>query len=144
MKAYLLVVSGDSSLDKFSNNWSLFRLLERLGLPGFPALLPFNVHAHFELEDEEIGLEHQFRFVLVLEGGGEDPSDPGSFTSRSKRHRVKSEGMFLREPGYHHLYVEWRQLDADDWHRSEVGWPLECHKKEEDGEQTPPAVAGGD
>ena len=58
-KCYLLAVTNGSSLDRYTNNVTLFSLIEQLNFPKQQppppgAVLPLEIHAYFELQPHEL------------------------------------------------------------------------------------------
>ena len=130
MKCYLLTVAGGSSLDRYSNNVTLFNLVEQLNWPqGQTAppgvVLPLEVHAYFELAPEELNQRFDVRFSLVASTGLETVTDSFSHRSATARYRTRTMGLPMPPVvGDYRLCVDTRQGDDGGWQRNQVSWPL--------------------
>ena len=85
-KCYLLALTGGSSLDRYSNNVTLFNLVEQLNFPRERppppgAVLPLEVHAYFQLDELEVNQRFELRFSMVAPSGLETVTD--TFSHRS-------------------------------------------------------------
>ena len=123
MRCYMLAVCQDSALDRDTNTWSLFKLVEQFQSPQFPVTGPLHTHAYFELDEDEINVDLEARLVFVGPGA-EGGSTPGTFNSPSRRHRFRFIGFSIPSPGEYHISVEWRRLGDDEWERLDVQWPI--------------------
>ena len=79
-KCYLLAVTNGSSLDRYSNNVTLFNLIEQLNFPKQQppppgAVLPLEIHAYFSLAPHELNHRFEVRFTLVAATGLETVTD---------------------------------------------------------------------
>jgi len=131
---YLLAVVERSSIDRDTNNFSLYNLIETVQLKGTEqtpeggrALLPLELHAYWLLEDADLGREFQWRFVAVGEEG-EQCSKPFPTVSEKRRMRYRVQGFPVLAEGDTRLFVEWRFEDADGWQRCAAYWPLEVDR----------------
>jgi hypothetical protein len=89
-KCYLLTLVGGSSLDRYSNNVTLFNLVEQLNFPSDRrpppgAVIPLEVHAYFQLDSVELNQRFEVRFSLVAPTGLETVTD--TFSPLSDPHR---------------------------------------------------------
>jgi hypothetical protein len=127
MRCFLLAVSQASTLDRYTNNFSLFFLLEEFTPSNYPARLPVYTHAFFEVPAENLEAEHEAR--LVLEGGDRDAfvSEPLRFQPTSSRHRLRMSGLVVPEPGLYRVRVEWRHLPSGPWTRDSQAWPVRAN-----------------
>jgi hypothetical protein len=129
-KCYLLTVSGGSSLDRYSNNVTLFNLVEQLNFPKDqpPApgtVLPLEVHAYFELLPEETTQRFEMRFSLVATTGLETVTDAFSHRASTPRYRTRTMGLPLPPVvGHYELCVDTRPEGSDSWQRDRLRWPL--------------------
>jgi hypothetical protein len=129
-RCYLLALVGGSSLDRYSNNVTLFNLVEQLSFPSDRrpppgAMIPLEVHAYFQLEPSELNQRFEMRFALVAETGLETLTD--TFTHRSSTPRFRTRAMGLPLPpvsGDYQLRVDTRRTENDPWHRQSASWPL--------------------
>jgi hypothetical protein len=128
---YLLCVCRGSSVDRFSNNASLFALVEQINLPDSyltrPAgrVLPLEIHAYFTVSNQWIDRDFELRFVLVADTGLETVGEVQRYSSKFDRFRLRSFG--LPQPpvfGAYHLHVEVRAVGMDRWLRQGLEWPL--------------------
>jgi hypothetical protein len=129
-KCYLLAVSGGSSLDRYSNNVTLFNLVEQLNFPKEqpPApgtVLPLEVHAYFELAPEETNRRFEMRFSLVAATGLETVTDPFAHRPTTPRYRTRTMGLPLPPViGSYELCVDTRAEGTEHWQRDRLRWPL--------------------
>lgn len=123
----MIAVSQGSTLDRYSNNFSLFLLLEQFRPAAYPARLSVFSHAFFEIDADENGVEHQVR-LLVLQGATPVfASEPVSFKPSGERHRIRINGLGFPEPGVFRVAVEWRRVDEGEeagWTRESASWPV--------------------
>ena len=68
MRCSLVTVSQDASLDKFSNNWSLFHLIEQFQVSEFPAILPFSTLVWLDVPAEELNLDYELQVIVRPDG----------------------------------------------------------------------------
>lgn len=123
----MIAVAQGSTLDRYSNNFSLFLLLEQFRPSAYPARLAVFSHAFFEVDADEAGIEHEVR-LLVLQGTRSVfASDPVAFKPAGERHRVRISGLAFPEPGMYRVMVEWRVRSEDvnaPWNRESIAWPI--------------------
>ncbi len=127
MHCFMLAVSQASTLDRYTNNFSLFFLLEEVTPAGYPARLKVHSHAFFEVPEEERKVEHEVRLALV--SGERDCffSDPLKVKPGAERHRVRMNGLVVPEPGQYRVHIEWRPLGTEDWMREATYWPIKAN-----------------
>ena len=129
-KCYLLALASGSSLDRYSNNVTLFSLVEQLNFPKEQppppgAVVPLEIHAYFELAAGEVNQRFEIRFALVAETGLETLSDVFSHRSNTPRFRTRTLGLPLPPvPGAYTLTVDTRAAEGSAWHRANVSWPI--------------------
>ncbi len=129
-KCYLLAVASGSSLDRYSNNVTLFNLVEQLNfpkdrLPPPGSVLPLEVHAYFELEPHEVNQSFDVRFSLVAPTGLETVTDPFAHKSTTSRFRTRTIGLPVPPvAGTYDLRVDTRRGATDGWRRDTLIWPL--------------------
>lgn len=129
-KCYLLAVASGSSLDRYSNNVTLFNLVEQLNfpkdrLPPAGSVLPLEVHAYFELEPHEVNQSFDVRFSLVAPTGLETVTDAFSHKSATSRFRTRTIGLPVPPvAGTYDLRVDTRRSATDGWRRDTLVWPL--------------------
>jgi hypothetical protein len=127
---YLLTVCGGSSLDQYSNNVTLFNLVEQINLPpGYtpPAqrAMPLEVHAYFLVAPHEIAQPFELRFAMVASSGLETLSDVFSHKSHTARYRTRTLGLpFPPVCESYQLCVDLRQSQSDGWRRQPLTWPI--------------------
>jgi hypothetical protein len=129
-KCYLLTLASGSSLDQYSNNVTLFNLVEQINLPTEPeppkgALLPLEIHAYFQLLPHEINLNFEIRFVLVDSGGVETSTQVFGHKSLTSRYRTRVFGLPV-PPGFdqYELRLDFRLVGHESWSRDSAFWPL--------------------
>lgn len=123
----MIAVAQASTLDRYSNNFSLFLLLEQFRPSGYPARLAVFSHAFFEIDAGEAGVEHEVRLVVTHGATSTFESEPVAFKPVGERHRVRISGLSFPEPGLYRVSVEWRVKVADGsapWTRESVAWPI--------------------
>ena len=133
-ECYLLAISSGSSLDNDTNNWSLFKLVEQVGVPHTPGILPLEIHTYWLFEPEEYKINFDIRLVLVNREGGRLESKSIVLSSQTPQHRVRITGLPIDGFGFHKLRVEWRKQDADQWEQCPIFWPLrveQLHEKQQ-------------
>jgi hypothetical protein len=124
MQCYFITVCQGSALDRYTNNFSLFSLLEEFAPSQFPAQLGVNVIAFFMVGESERNVEHEVRLVLSRDGDEVSTSDALAFTPTAARHRVRMTGLVIPEAGEYRVQVDWRQKEELAWHREDAVWPL--------------------
>lgn len=123
----MIAVAQGSTLDRYSNNFSFFQLLEQFRPSSYPARLSVFSHAFFEVDAEDAGVEHEVRLLVLLGSRNVFASEPVAFRPSGERHRVRISGLLFPEPGLYRVMVEWRPKSADPaaaWNREPVGWPI--------------------
>jgi hypothetical protein len=129
-KCYLLAVTNGSSLDRYTNNVTLFSLIEQLNFPKQQppppgAMLPLEIHAYFALEPHELNHRFEVRFTLVAQSGLETVTDGFSHRSATPRYRTRTVGLPMPPVfGNYELCVDTRPVDTESWHRDRLTWPL--------------------
>ena len=127
MRCFLIAVAQGSSLDRYSNNFSLFLLLEQFRPSAYPARLSVFSHAFFEIDADEVGIEYEVRLLVVQGARTAFTSETVSFKPAGERHRVRISGLAFPEPGSYRVMVEWRprsEGDAAPWTREAGSWPI--------------------
>ena len=123
----MIAVAQASSLDRYSNNFSLFLLLEQFRPSAYPARLSVFSHAFFEIDADEVGVEHEVRLLVVQGTRTAFSSEAVAFKPAGERHRVRISGLAFPEPGSYRVMVEWRARGSDDesaWTREPTAWPI--------------------
>ena len=123
----MIAVAQGSTLDRYSNNFSFFLLLEQFRPSAYPARLAVFSHAFFEVDADEGGVEHQVRLLVVQGSRAVFVSEPVAFKPAGERHRVRISGLTFPEPGLYRVMVEWRVRSDDDaaaWTRESTAWPI--------------------
>jgi hypothetical protein len=123
----MIAVAQGSTLDRYSNNFSFFQLLEQFRPAAYPARLPVFSHAFFEIDADEAGIEHEVRLLVVLGSRNVFASEAVAFRPSGERHRVRISGLAFPEPGLYRVMVEWRLRAGDPaaaWNREAVAWPI--------------------
>jgi hypothetical protein len=129
-KCYLLAVAGGSSLDRYSNNVTLFNLVEQLNFPKDQppppgSVLPLEVHAYFELSPEDLNQRFEVRFCLVASTGLETVTDGFSHRPNTPRYRTRTMGLPAPPvSGTYALCVDTRLSGTEAWRRDALSWPL--------------------
>jgi hypothetical protein len=129
-KCYMLTIASGSSLDQYSNNVTLFNVVEQLNVPpGAPppqgGVVPLEIHAYFQLLPHEVNQPFDVRFAMVAHSGLETFSDAFSHRSVTPRYRTRTVGLpFPPVTGQYELRVDWREAGTEGWHREPVAWPV--------------------
>jgi hypothetical protein len=95
------VVSQGVSVDKFTNQLSLFNVLEQVVTPDFPFPLPFAVAVSLWMK-EEGDESRDFQCMLRVNlPNGKEHEFTSNFTFSARRHRViqRFQGFPIDEPG---------------------------------------------
>ena len=108
-------------------------------------ILPFEVHAHWIFEDEEMGVP--FEFMVRWEADGAEPIDslPVELQSKSRRHRHQLTGIKVGAFGQSFIRVGIRPQGSDEWVISEAAWPLQIDFRPAEDPQAdliPPRLGG--
>lgn len=122
---YLVAVCSGSSLDRRSNNYSLFNLIEQLRIRSLPANVALQVHAYYEFDQEERGRSFELR--IVVSDGAEDSwtAPTYTFAPQQSRHRLRLQGLRIPAAGRLRVRAEVRAAGTDlAWERSSCSWPL--------------------
>src|SRR5690606_37423355 len=126
----LLALASGSSLDRHSNNVTLFNLVEQVNFPKERqprpgALLPLEIHAYFELEPEDVNRRFEVRYALVATTGLETITDVFSHRSTTPRYRTRTLGLPTPPTaGSYALCVDVREAGTESWSRQASRWPL--------------------
>ena len=129
-RCYLLAVCSGSSLDQYSNNVTLFNVVEQLNVPpGAPpppgGVVPLEIHAYFQLSQHETNERFDVRFAMIAQSGLETFSDVFSHRSVTPRYRTRTIGLpFPPVTGSYELRVDWRAEATESWHREQLAWPI--------------------
>lgn len=127
VRCFMIAVAQSSTLDRYSNNFSLFLLLEQFRPSAYPARLSVFSHAFFEIDADENGVEHQVKLLVVQGSRTAFASEAVSFKPAGERHRVRISGLAFPEPGLYRVMVEWRRGSDDpqaSWTRETIAWPI--------------------
>jgi hypothetical protein len=140
---YLLCVTTGSSIDRQSNNVSLFSLVEQINLPPNappPArgLIPVEIHAYFQLQVAQVNRDIELRFALCAESGLETLSDVFRHRITAQRFRVRTLGLpYPPVLGQYTLQVDLRLLgegqssrETPYWQRQTASWPIGLYQQE--------------
>mgnify|MGYP003575123760 CR=1 FL=1 len=129
-KCYLLSIAGGSSLDRYTNNVTLFNLIEQLNFPKERppppgTILPLEVHAYFDLDALELHRRFEVRFALVATSGLETLTDGFAHKSATPRYRTRTMGLPVPPvAGSYDLRVDTRVEGVESWRRDALSWPL--------------------
>jgi len=130
-RCYHFAVCRSSSLDHYTNTWSLFHLVETcrirgdvLSKPEKPVELPLEVHAFWLFSENEYGVEFESRIVFAWENQTVPQTKVWTFRAQTPRLRQRLQGVTIRSVGPAVLSLEWRRKGEEAWNSTEVGWPL--------------------
>lgn len=142
IECYLIAVCRASAIDRDTNNFSLFHVVEAVQIP--PSVLgqvvPLEVHFYLETAASDVGREIEVRIVWCAEGGVETPGElhiPIKFVHRRSRTRA----MALKLPmahGNYKLRLDWRVPGSGEWKRSATYAPFDVELAPEPTPSTPP------
>jgi hypothetical protein len=143
-QCYLLCVTTGSSIDRQSNNVSLFSLVEQINLPpNAPpppgGLIPLEIHAYFQLPEAHVNRDFELRFALRAQTGLETLSDVFRHRVTAPRFRVRTLGLpYPPVFGQYSLQVDVRMLgeaqssrEGQAWQRQPAAWPIALYQMEE-------------
>lgn len=143
-ECYLLCVTTGSSIDRQSNNVSLFSLVEQINLPpNAPppprGMIPLEVHAYFQLPEAQVNRDFELRFALRAESGLETLSDVFRHRITAPRFRVRTLGLpYPPVFGQYSLQVDLRMVadgqtvrEGQIWQRQAAAWPIALYQMEE-------------
>jgi hypothetical protein len=129
-------VTTGSSIDRQSNNVSLFTLVEQINLPpNSPpppsGLIPVEIHAYFQLPEVQVNREFELRFALCADSGLETLSDVFRHRISAPRFRVRTLGLpYPPVLGQYTLQVDVRWVggqglrEEQSWQRQAAAWPI--------------------
>jgi hypothetical protein len=130
-------VTTGSSIDRQSNNVSLFTLVEQINLPpNSPppprGLIPVEIHAYFQLPEAQVNRDFELRFALRAESGLETLSDVFRHRITASRFRVRTFGLpYPPVLGQYTLQVDVRWIGNGQglreelhWQRQAAAWPI--------------------
>lgn len=149
-RCYLLAVSKSSSLDESTNSWSLFNLVEEVQIGGglgeeqvveVRPVLPYEIHAQWEFQEDEMGTPFEFRISIELDGQEPLESQTFTITSEHRRNRVRMTGVQVPGVGSGQVRARWRQTGDEEWTLEPVAWPIEFSLSATDTEPTLPLEA---
>ena len=125
-RCYLFAVAHLSSVDRDTDNFSLYQIIERIGVDALPALLPIQAHVFLAFEPAEYDRDYELRFVFVQASAPEVEGMVVRFHAPSgPRFRVRTPAFPLPAPGVFAVYPEWREAGQAAWTRATTGWPLD-------------------
>lgn len=126
-RCYLCALSWNSSIDRDTNNMSIFHLIEhtQLRTSDVPGFLPFQVHHYWEFEESERGQDYQFRTVVIRPSKDRWESEPYDSRSRAPRNRLRATGIRVLGAGIHLVTAESRATGTEDWSPAGLAWPLQ-------------------
>ena len=136
-QCYLIAVTQASALDKATNNWSLFNLIEQVSVPTVPIDLAMEVHIQWLLDDADVGQPLEMRVLLEMGGIDEYIGPPFPFGSAKRRHRLRMVGVHAPRAGDFLVRVDWRRGGEDRWIRERALWPLTVSLIEAESVQLP-------
>lgn len=130
MRCYMLCITSGSSLDKNTNNYSLFNVVEQCQLKSFPAQAPFETHIWFEVESVERG--ERFELELLIKQGDEvlRRSNTWDIFPDSERYRVRINGLDIPQAGRCKVTARFRPKGEGDWQNVGLEWPLHAEEVE--------------
>jgi len=126
---YFLAISEGAALDKTTNNWSLFNLIEQIRIAEIPVGVPFQVHTYWNQDPGDYGQKFDVRVVLVRMQEDQPKAAPVdeehvileyTFTaSTAERNRLRVVGGFeVPCLGDMIVKIDWRRHDSGDpWTR---------------------------
>jgi hypothetical protein len=129
MRCYLLAVCSSSSLERDTNNMSLFHLTEEVQAPPFDGgqNVALQVHAYFEAEENEVGRTFEMRALWLAADGAVtySPNPNAPVTMEARRMRVRTQNLAMPPAfGAYKLQLEWRRDATDTWTREPAAWPF--------------------
>ena len=126
---YLLALCHSSSLDSSTNNWSLFNLIEQIGVKDFPFSFPVETHTYWQFTADEYEVDFEARLAFICDDKIVAQSNPLPLRSNTARFRLRVLGTPpIQRPGNYEVWTEWRRLDSENWTRSASFWPLQVEQ----------------
>ncbi len=130
---YFIAVTRSSSLDRDTNTWSLFTLVENLNIQGDFAyeedeatVFSFvELHTFWLIEPHEFDKEFQIRVVFVTEQGKKSSKNTYLLKSNKLRHRIRINGLEVVHLGKLKLQIEWKADNKPKWKMCSAFWPME-------------------
>jgi hypothetical protein len=128
-ECYLFAVCESSTLDKETNNWSLFNLINGIELKaaappqGSEIILPLELHTHWRFTDAEIGETFYWRIVSSI-ADQINASKPYDFQIKTTHHRHRVKGLPILLEGSTAIFAEWRIGESQQWVSNPLKWPL--------------------
>jgi hypothetical protein len=127
MRCYLLAVCAASSIDRDTNNVTLFALVEdMLFQPFIPGqAIPVSTVACLLAAPEELQRTARFRLVWVRADGTETFSETHDVVLTHPRVRIRSVATVLPPTvGEYEVRFEWAWPDEEQWHREPIAYPV--------------------
>ena len=129
LRGYLLVLSSGSSIDRTSNNVSLFNLIEVLGLQqeALGEVIPeLQMHLHVIVEPSARNSDFEARIMRVEAQGHVEAGNSFGFRTGEGAHlRVVTGFRLPRGYGDYLLHAEWRRKGEETWNADGATWPLQ-------------------
>lgn len=130
-RAYLITVCDGSSLDRETNNWSLFNIIEEVHIDKeemdaaeHKLIAPAEVHVQLAGEAAELERNYEVRVVVKGKRGGAK-SNSVPFRMKTRRHRLRLLGLPLPETGELLVGAEIRTVPEGEWEELGLWWPVQ-------------------
>ncbi len=128
---YLLAVCAGSSLDRDTNGFSLFNLVEDIQLNIRPDLdsdqtLPLETHHYWTFQPAELNQQFEIRLqITVVEASRTIYTEALQVEPPTPKYRFRSAGFVVSgRGGRHELRVQWRTRGQDEWMTEPSLWPV--------------------
>lgn len=126
---YFLGVCRGSALDRDTNNFTLFQLIEEVQVPeaAIGTALPFELHFYIAVTGDSLNGRADFQILWKDQNGGEDVRGANVFPIDLSHPRVRTRTGAVQlppRPGHFRIYLEWRMAGAESWTRSFASWPF--------------------
>jgi len=127
LRGYLLSLCVGSALDSTTNNFSLFNLIENLGLhsDALGQVVGIEMHFYVMVDAAARNAEFEARIVRVEEKGAIETGELFAFRTGEGAHfRIRTGFRVPQAYGDYLLHAEWRRKGEETWHVDSAVWPL--------------------
>lgn len=127
LRSYLLALCSGSAHDTATNNFSLFNLVENLGLPesALGEVLGLELQLHLLVDVSARNGAFEGRIIRVEEKGAVEAGEAFAFSTGDAPHlRIRTGFRVPKAYGDYLLHAEWRRKGDEVWRADSAVWPL--------------------